>query len=68
MEIDKLKDKQKTETRKNQIAYQAIIKNHLQKHGMNTEKLRKGLSADLPKVARDITDSALKLGMEWLST
>ena len=67
MDIQELKDKKKTDVVKNQVAYQALIKRQLKVNGLDREKLAKDLNSGIKKIAKQITNNSLRLGMEWLS-
>jgi len=65
MKIKDLLKEQDNITEKNQLAYQAIIKRHLKKNGLNREKDNE-LKEQLGKHAQKLVNEALNLGAKWL--
>lgn len=66
MKINDLLDQQDKMTGENQLVYQAIIKKHLKKYGLDRSK-DKILNKELEKHADKLVKNALKLGSKWLA-
>ncbi|MDZ7821555.1 MAG: hypothetical protein U5N26_06940 [Candidatus Marinimicrobia bacterium] len=67
MKIEDLISRQEKQTEQAQLSYQAILKKHLKRNGLDRNK-DPDLKKDLEKHARKITNKALGLGIEWLET
>jgi len=65
MKIKDLLNDQDKMTQKNQFIYQALIKKHLKKYGLDRSK-DDALKKDLKKHADKLVNDALKLGVKWL--
>ncbi len=65
MKIKDLLKEQDDITAKDQLLYQAIIKKHLKKYGLDRNK-DKELKDELNKHAKQLVTRAIDLGVKWL--